>query len=73
MTTYECPECGYEQELAGRCPECDVELEAQETEEVVAGGELAGADELVKEEESPWGLADEEEAASDTDLEEDVL
>ena len=51
MTTYECPECGYEQELAGRCPECDVDLEAQETEELVDGGELAGADEVVKEEE----------------------
>ncbi len=50
MATYECSECGYEQEQPGRCPECDIDLEAQKTEEVVDGGELAGTDEVVKEE-----------------------
>jgi len=28
--SYECPECGYEQEEPGRCPACDVELEKVE-------------------------------------------
>jgi len=57
MTTYECPACGYEQEQPGRCPECDIELEAQENEE---GGE------------DDWELGDEEEEFK-SDREESVL